>query len=1106
MTSIRHYHGLEELLDRLESVQARRRAVAVGTAALVAATVVLGSLLAAAAASGYWPGQPPAGLRWTLLAVCVAVWAAALAWPAVSAVWNRQNAAQTARFIEQANPAVRNDLINALLLADDHAQVSPVLVQLAIRESVMRARRANLPKVVTLRRLRRWAVAAGVAVVAVAGFAAIQPAALRRGLAAVLNPTGYVPTANGIRLLSLTPGDTTIFAGQDVTIALQVADARAGGLEAAVILDGRDGPLAMAAGQDGAFSLTLPRLDGSVRYAVTADQSRWPNDRPFYTITVLAGAAVEGFSIQYDYPAYTGLASRTVEHADGPIEAPVGSRATVRLTVSQAPGQAALEVKDGAATPMSPSPDGKTFTGSLPVEATSAYRIVLRDPRGAIVQTLPDSAAARLADMSGPAAETLLEGYFPIRALADRPPVVEFLAPNRDVSLPPGAALALKIKVADDYGLTAAAVLAGKEGQPARAVADFPVAGRGQAVLDHVLTLDRSLRDGDAWVYFAIATDNRRCPGVGQEQTSTSGTFKIIVSAAAQAADAAGLQQALRDRLLAILRLQEAQRVATEVCRRTLTTAAAVSAEGTKIAAGQRSIRDELAGLTERFLWTAELTTVKTAVAELAANEAPLAVEQAKVVAALATLDGREEACAALAGTQNRILRQLQALLAILPTLQSPQVATSRGGGDLPPDAREKLQKLADQLEALVAAQHKVIADSAPLAKKPLDAFTPEDERLLAELRAVQDEWDKFLSEAFVDFSKLVQQDFSNPVLLQELISVKCDVTMAADALSAKAVEVATALEDNGIENAKTLTANIEKWLSDEPDRQQWSMEDPVSGQLLTEQAELPSELEDLMGDLLEQEEDLFGEMEDLTSKYAASLDLGAGWDAMDGPISSMNAQGVTGNRLPNTSELGGRSGEGRTGKSSGEYVEDKAVGKGGRRTPTRLGNEPFQAGQVNDQSAEPPGGATGGGKVSGAGAEGLEGPVPPPLAEGMQRLAGQQAAIVNRAERMQAAFRPGDYSHFKFLQAITLMNRVQNDLAANRYGNVLRARHVTLETVRQTRAALGGELVVETDTAAAMPKYVRDRLADAISGPMPEEYRDVLEQYYRRLAEQAGE
>jgi len=42
----------------------------------------------------------------------------------------------------------------------------------------------------------------------------------------------------------------------------------------------------------------------------------------------------------------------------------------------------------------------------------------------------------------------------------------------------------------------------------------------------------------------------------------------------------------------------------------------------------------------------------------------------------------------------------------------------------------------------------------------------------------------------------------------------------------------------------------------------------------------------------------------------------------------------VTGNRLPNKSEIGGRSGEGRQGKSSGEFVGDEAVGKGGRKTP----------------------------------------------------------------------------------------------------------------------------------------------------------------------------
>ena len=130
--------------------------------------------------------------------------------------------------------------------------------------------------------------------------------------------------------------------------------------------------------------------------------------------------------------------------------------------------------------------------------------------------------------------------------------------------------------------------------------------------------------------------------------------------------------------------------------------------------------------------------------------------------------------------------------------------------------------------------------------------------------------------------------------------------------------------------------------------------------------AELPGELEDLIGDLLEEEEDLFDEMEDVSSSAADSLDKGAGWDVMDGPISNMSAKGATGNRLPNTSEIGGRAGEGRQGKSSGEFVGDEAIGKGGRKTPSRLTPDPYVDGQIKDR--KDPTAAPAAGKESGEG------------------------------------------------------------------------------------------------------------------------------------------
>ncbi len=139
--------------------------------------------------------------------------------------------------------------------------------------------------------------------------------------------------------------------------------------------------------------------------------------------------------------------------------------------------------------------------------------------------------------------------------------------------------------------------------------------------------------------------------------------------------------------------------------------------------------------------------------------------------------------------------------------------------------------------------------------------------------------------------------------------------------------------------------------------------------------AELPKQLQDMIGDLMDKEEDLTEDMESTGSKFADSLNKGAGWDAADGPISNMSAQGVTGNQMPKNDEIQGRSGEGREGRTSGEIVGAEAEGKGGRRTPTRMTRRPFSSGQVKDKIARmPAGGATGGGKKGGFGGEGLEG------------------------------------------------------------------------------------------------------------------------------------
>ena len=400
-----------------------------------------------------------------------------------------------------------------------------------------------------------------------------------------------------------------------------------------------------------------------------------------------------------------------------------------------------------------------------------------------------------------------------------------------------------------------------------------------------------------------------------------------------------------------------------------------------------------------------------------------------------------------------------------------------------------------------------MVEASENLAKTPVEDFTKQQEELLKGLAAAEDQLSKLMQELHSDLSKLPEQDFANASVAKELVEIQTELKMAEDALLKKSVDIAVPLEQLGYERAEELKTNIEKWLPDTPDREKWSQEESLTDKdKEAPMAELPGELEDLVGDLMEQEEDLFDEMEDVSSSAADSLDKGAGWDAADGPISNMSAKGVTGNRLPNTSEIGGRSGEGRQGKSSGEFVGDEAVGKGGRKTPSRLTPDPFVKGQIKDHSKDPAGGATGGGKESGKGGEGLEGPVPrSPGPRDQQRLAGRQAELRNKAEGIDLKFQVSNFHHTDLEKLIEIMSQVERDVKAGRYQSALRQRDVLLDGLGNVKQYLQGEFEVRRDATVNLPADVQKEILGSMNDPSPAGWEELNRQYFDRLAGAAG-
>ncbi len=505
-----------------------------------------------------------------------------------------------------------------------------------------------------------------------------------------------------------------------------------------------------------------------------------------------------------------------------------------------------------------------------------------------------------------------------------------------------------------------------------------------------------------------------------------------------------------------------------------------------------------------------ERQIIKRALGNLAFGDMLAAVRQGDELLNMKTLEEFDRPTTELMGAQDRIIEVLRKLLDVSRLAQNELLSEmkKRPGGDLPDEVKQKLEDARDKLDKFLKEQKKIIEASENLAKKPVDDFTRQEEELLKTLAVAEDDWSKFIKELHSDLSKLPEQDFANPTLLKEAVEIQNELKMAEDALLKKSVDIAVPLEQLGYEMAEEMKTNLEKWLPDSPDREKWSQEESLTDMdKEAPMAELPGELEDLVGELMEQEEDLFDEMDDISSSAADSLDKGAGWDAADGPISNMSAKGVTGNRLPNTSEIGGRAGEGRQGKSSGEFVGDEAVGKGGRNTPSRLTPDPYLKGQIKDFSKQPAGGSTGGGKESGQGGEGLEGPVPrAPGPRDLQHLADKQAALRNKAEAVDLQLQVANFHHTDLTKMIAVMAQIEIDLKSGRYQNALRQRHVLAEGLGNVKQYLEGEFEVRRDTTANLPADVQKEILGGMQDPSPRGWEELNRQYFESLSGGTGE
>ncbi len=777
----------------------------------------------------------------------------------------------------------------------------------------------------------------------------------------MFRPTAFVPQVGSMQIVEVQPRDVTLITGQPLEIAVLAKGD--GTPNATLVFD--TGHAAADAAPSRYTDASLPPAttpDGLLRYTYRVEhvehQMKYRvevggTQSPWYSVTIVRQVKLSELTLVITPPPYTRQRQRplTLKAEDidkTPVTVPQGSQVELAAVVDVPVKAAMLQVGEAAPAPMTTSLQGRRFSGTVTITDDSPLAVLLTDGSGQIIARLP-------------------EQTFLVHCTKDAPPTIEMKWPMQDVSVAPDQEVKIQATLKDDWGLSASRILVSSAGaggagagageQPMVPATEKVYAEQPQST-DLAFVLPAHARAAPARPKHLGAARSHRQPQPGQPAQRRRGAdpdlaeFEIKFRDPQQIArEEKEKTDQLRAKLLEMLRLQQGLHA------QTLTYKSGDKAIMPKVHAGQADLRRLMQQTAQTFPFDENTRVVQKTLEMLALNLAKDAMDLAAAIPLEPAAKQQTKLSADLQGKQRRIISTLKACWRMLNAAPDPTTQpTTRGPAISSPSKPDAFKKLDEQLKQFMKEQQQILDQTAGLAKKPVDNFDDKDKKLLDELQHGAGEAGCVHAGRRSPISpRTPSRTWPTRRCSRSLCEIYSEVTMAKDALKQKAVEIAVPPEENGLEQAKELESNIEKWLSNTPDRQQWTQEDPPDQNRHARCPSFPRNWRTWSGELLEQQEDLFDQMEDMQRQLAPTRPTRASAGMPRTARSpTCRAKGVTGNQLPNNNEMDGRSGEGRSGQSQGEFVGDTAIGKGGRNTPTRLDPTPFAQGPDQGQQQGP--------------------------------------------------------------------------------------------------------------------------------------------------------
>lgn len=445
---------------------------------------------------GFWPRMLALGTLWVGSVVYgyrrIAPWMS-----------GRINPVYAAQAIEQSRPGLKNSLINFLLLRPERSELPAGVYQALEQRAASDLSHVPAEGTVDRTHLVRISYSLLAVVVICCLYKLLSPKDPLTSMARLLVPWSSWNAPTRVSIADVEPGDTRAFHDEFVEVSAVVRGVRRG--EPVTLFysteDGQtvDQAIEMTLPADSyRYRATLPAgakgLQQTVSYYLAAGDARSATHR----VEVQTAPAILVQQVDYDYPAYTGLADRSVQR-QGDLRAIQGTQVTIIAAANRDIAKADLDFDCDGTSDLKVKVEGRQAVASFALNLGkdnkpehASYQLRFTDPDG---KNNPQPIRHR------------------VEVQADEPPQVEIVQPTEgETQLAANGVLLMAVRARDpDFALRTVTLLAERGGERIveEQLLSVPHTGefRGTYLFD---AAQQKLKPGQEVLYWAEARDSRQ--------------------------------------------------------------------------------------------------------------------------------------------------------------------------------------------------------------------------------------------------------------------------------------------------------------------------------------------------------------------------------------------------------------------------------------------------------------------------------------------------------------------------------------------------------------------------------------------------------------------